>query len=218
MLGSLGQYFECGHEHGTGDCCILFSYSPEFFDRIEAEPAFRSMRVPPIAPLSPLIARAEAALAGGGEPPWEELAVELAARTAQLDRGLSPEPDAGPGATARVTRLVRKVEDDPGSSHDLNSLAAEARLSPYHFLRTFRSVTGVTPHQYLLRLRLRRAASRLKTEAGKVVDIALTCGFGDLSNFNRMFRAEFGVSPRAWRKGMGAARHPNPERRGVSQP
>jgi AraC-like DNA-binding protein len=49
-------------------------------------------------------------------------------------------------------------------------------------------------------MRLRRAAVRLGTEAAKVVEIALECGFGDISNFNRTFRAEFGVSPRAWRK------------------
>jgi AraC family transcriptional regulator len=58
----------------------------------------------------------------------------------------------------------------------------------------------VTPHQYLLRLRLQRAAFRLRIEPAKVVDIALESGFGDVSNFNRSFRAEFGVTPRIWRK------------------
>jgi AraC-like DNA-binding protein len=57
----------------------------------------------------------------------------------------------------------------------------------------------VTPHQYLQRARLREAATRLRTNSGKVVDIALDCGFGDISNFNRAFRTEFGVSPRAFR-------------------
>jgi AraC-like DNA-binding protein len=46
---------------------------------------------------------------------------------------------------------------------------------------------------------------RLRIEPAKVLDIALDCGFGDVSNFNRAFRAEFGVSPRAWRS---AARFP----------
>jgi AraC family transcriptional regulator len=48
-------------------------------------------------------------------------------------------------------------------------------------------------------MRLRRAAIRLRTERAKILDIALGCGFGDISNFNRSFRAEFGVSPRAYR-------------------
>ena len=81
----------------------------------------------------------------------------------------------------------------------LGTLAHEARLSPYHFLRTFEHLTGLTPHQYVRRARLREAATQLLTESGKVLDVALDCGFGDVSNFNRAFRAEFGVSPRVFR-------------------
>jgi len=79
-------------------------------------------------------------------------------------------------------------------------LAEHAGLSPYHFLRTFERATGVTPHQYVLRARLRHAAQALADASDKVVDIAFACGFADLSNFNRAFRAEFGVAPRAYRK------------------
>ncbi|ANB72026.1 hypothetical protein AYM40_06315 [Paraburkholderia phytofirmans OLGA172] len=81
----------------------------------------------------------------------------------------------------------------------LASLAAAAGLSEFYFLRTFQRVTGVTPHQYVLRARLRAAALRLHDDSAKVVDIALDCGFNDLSNFNHAFRAEFASSPRAWR-------------------
>jgi AraC-like DNA-binding protein len=80
----------------------------------------------------------------------------------------------------------------------LDSLARQAGLSPYHFLRTFQRVTGVTPHQFVLRARLREAAVRLTTERRNVLDIALDCGFGDVSNFNRAFRTEFGVNPRRY--------------------
>ena len=61
----------------------------------------------------------------------------------------------------------------------------------------------MTPHQYVLRLRLREAAMRLAAEPAKIIDIAFDCGFGDLSSFNRAFRAEFGVSPRAYRGAAG---------------
>jgi AraC-like DNA-binding protein len=50
------------------------------------------------------------------------------------------------------------------------------------------------------RTRLRQAASRLLAEPGQVLEIALDCGFGDVSNFNHAFRAEFGVSPRQFRR------------------
>jgi AraC-like DNA-binding protein len=87
----------------------------------------------------------------------------------------------------------------------LKHLADEAGLSLYHFLRTFERLTGVTPHQYVRRLRLRDAATRLAIEPAKVIDIAFECGFGDLSTFNRAFRTEFGVSPRAYRERVTTA-------------
>jgi AraC-like DNA-binding protein len=68
------------------------------------------------------------------------------------------------------------------------------------FSRTFEQVTGVTPHQYLRRMRLRRAAAQLLAERGNVLDIVLDCGFGDVSNFNRAFRGEFGMSPKEFRR------------------
>ena len=208
LLGSAGQWFECGHEHGTGDRCLSFAYTPEFFEHLTADSGargalsgFKTLRLPPVRPLSPLIARASAGLAESSDTPWEEISIQLAAAALQLDRGLPPgSVHAQPGAMTRVTRIVRMIECHPDGSYNLGILAQQARLSPYHFLRTFQSLTGVTPHQYLLRVRLRQAAIRLTNEARRILDIALDCGFGDISNFNRTFRAEFGLSPRRYRR------------------
>jgi AraC-like DNA-binding protein len=137
---------------------------------------------------------------------WEELSIQLATRALQLARGIVPSREgAPPSAVARVTRAIRRIERHPEVGVSLGALAREARLSPYHFLRTFEHLTGVTPHQYVLRVRLREAAVRLAAEPGKVLEIALDCGFGDVSNFNRTFRAEFGISPRIYRRQMGAS-------------
>jgi AraC-like DNA-binding protein len=76
-----------------------------------------------------------------------------------------------------------------------------AGLSRYHFLRAFKSVTGVTPHQWVLRARLRDAAHRLATSRSPVTEIAFDAGFTDLSNFIRGFVAKYGVSPRKYRAG-----------------
>jgi transcriptional regulator GlxA family with amidase domain len=106
-------------------------------------------------------------------------------------------------AEARVTRTIRTIERRMDAGLTLERLARGAGLSPYHFLRTFERLTGTTPHQYVLRARLREAARRLASEPGKVVEIAFDCGFGDISNFNRAFRAEFSASPRRYRLGQG---------------
>jgi AraC family transcriptional regulator len=68
-------------------------------------------------------------------------------------------------------------------------------MTEFHFLRMFKHVAGVTPHQFILRARLREAALRLRTTLDEVLQIALSAGFRDLSNFNHAFLAEFGVSP-----------------------
>ncbi len=72
-------------------------------------------------------------------------------------------------------------------------------MSPYHFLRTFRAVVGMSPHQFILHTRLRRAAVRLCQTSDDISSIAFAAGFGDLSTFNRRFRRIIGVSPSAYR-------------------
>ena len=75
-----------------------------------------------------------------------------------------------------------------------------AGVSAYHFLRSFARVLGVTPHQYLVRSRLRHAARLLAERDRPITDIAFAVGFADLSNFVRSFRRAAGVSPRGFRR------------------
>lgn len=212
LLGNAGQIFECGHEHAEGDRCLSFQYAPDYFERIAADSGvggslrrFRVLRVPPLRALSCVIARACTSVIGSIQPPWEELGIQLAARAVHLAGGLSPKAGgAQPVAERRVTRTVREIELRPDAGLTLEEMAREAGLSPYHFLRIFQVLTGVTPHQYVLRARLRKAAIRLAAPGGdrraSILDIAFDSGFGDVSNFNHAFRAEFGVSPRRYRK------------------
>jgi AraC-like DNA-binding protein len=213
LLANPGQCFECGHQHGTGDRCLSFWYSSDYFDRLsfdargrKAERDFRVLRMPPLRATSPLVVQACTALSGFGEIGWQELGIKLAAQAVRLIGGSSLDrSDAAPSAVARVTRAVRMIDRHPETELTLTSLAKEARLSPYHFLRVFERLTGLTPHQYVLRARLREAALRLKLESSNIIDIALGCGFGDVSNFNRAFRTEFGLSPRSYRRQSGVA-------------
>ena len=207
LLGNTGHCFECGHQHGEGDRCVSFWYDTEYFERLAADAGARGRRagfavsrLPPVRSLSPLVTRAWAGTLGTRTVPWEELAIVLASRSLELAANVGFMSARRPlNAEALITRAVREIDHHPAGDHRLGRLARHAGVSPFHFLRTFEHVVGVTPHQYVLRTRLRHAAVRLRAEAEKVIDIALDCGFGDVSNFNRAFRTEFGMSPRTFR-------------------
>ena len=132
--------------------------------------------------------------------PWEEIGVRLAAAAARFAAAPARVPRSPANAERGVARAVRLIEHDPAAPLGVKVLANEAGLSPFHFVRAFARVTGLTPHRYLKRVRLRQAAVRLATNDSRVIDIALESGFRDVSNFNHAFRAEFGAAPLAQRK------------------
>jgi AraC family transcriptional regulator len=209
LLGNPDEPFVCGHDHGAGDRCISFSYSRQFVEGIasaargrSARQTFRVPHLPPISASTPLVARATAGLLAGTDAAWEELALEAVTRALELANLRHDRRAAIPPAVeARVTRVARLIERGPGDEpFTLHRLAREAGLSPYHFLRTFHRVTGATPHQYLTRTRLRRAATRLVEDGESVIDVAFDSGYADVSNFNHAFRREFGMSPRQFRR------------------
>src|SRR5207245_3060069 len=140
--------------HASGDRCLSFHYSPDYFQRILAdagvkrsERVFRALRVPTRREVSQIALRAYNMLVGNtgrthGSPSWEEFGIQLAVRAVQLSNGAITEARvAPPSAVARITRALRMIENDPGAKLTLDRLALESRLSPYHFLRTFQQLT-----------------------------------------------------------------------------
>ncbi len=82
----------------------------------------------------------------------------------------------------------------------LGELASVANFSKYHFNRIFHSIVGETPFQFIQRVRIERAAMLMLTNRKMTVsEVALRCGFTDLSVFSRNFKASFGVSPTRYR-------------------
>jgi AraC-like DNA-binding protein len=206
MLGAPGVCYECGHEHGVGDRCTAFHYEAGFWEEIIASvpgakrsPLTRP-QLPPLEALAPLFAEAEAARDENDAPAFEEIALRLAGAVAGILAD-APKRARQPSARdiKRVTAIVRELSARPEESYTLASLAGQAAMSPYHFLRTFRQVVGLAPHQYLLRNRLHRAALRLRRSNDDISSIAFAAGFNDLSTFNRRFRRVMGVNPGAYR-------------------
>ncbi|MBW4694943.1 MAG: AraC family transcriptional regulator [Lyngbya sp. HA4199-MV5] len=78
----------------------------------------------------------------------------------------------------------------------LDTLAAIAQLSPYHFLRLFKQSMAITPHQYILQCRLTQAKHLLQHSELSLVEIAAQTGFCDQSHFTRCFKRVMGATPR----------------------
>ena len=88
----------------------------------------------------------------------------------------------------RIAQVLRHIEDHAAEQLNLDGLAKIAAMSKYHFLRTFQRIVGMPPYQFLLFVRMRRAAIRLVISSETVTTIAFEAGFGDLSSFNKRFR------------------------------
>ena len=69
----------------------------------------------------------------------------------------------------------------------------------------FRAATGLTPHQYLLRVRVKQAQALLKDRSKRLIDVALACGFSSDAHFSRIFRQVVGATPSEYRRNVGVA-------------
>jgi AraC family transcriptional regulator len=98
----------------------------------------------------------------------------------------------------RIARVVEAILLEPGARHTLESLAAVAHMSPYHFHRIYRALMGESVVDTVKRLRLAEAAQRL-TDAAQVTAVAHDAGYDSPQAFARAFRDFTGVSPSEFR-------------------
>jgi AraC-like DNA-binding protein len=203
LVGRAGDDYMCTHEHRHGgDVCLSIQLGEEH--------KLVSGSLPPTAELS-VLGELLRATAHGASDLYvglglglgiDEAALLFTTRYMELLQQTKPQPRA-----ARVTAQDRRralsaaewIEHHASEPIALADAAAHARLTPFHFLRLFSRVLGVTPHQYLVRTRLSLAARMLAIPDASVTSTAYAVGFGDLSNFIRTFTRAAGVSPRAFR-------------------
>jgi AraC family transcriptional regulator len=195
-----GREYMATHEHhGCGDECLSIRLSGELAESANA--LWNLAKLPPLPELMVLGELAQAAVDGRTAVGVDEAALLFVVKASTIASG-------GISGTLRMNSRERKkavetalwLEANAAEPVGLEHAARYAGLSPFHFLRLFSKVTGVTPDQYLVRTRLRRAARLLSQEDMPITELALDCGFADLSNFVRTFRRASGMSPGKFRK------------------
>jgi len=127
----------------------------------------------------------------------ESLANTLAAHLLRHYTGWKPTlRDAGDKPSASTLRhVIEYIHDNLDQQLTLAELSLVAGMSTYHFARTFKKVTGTTPHQYVLNMRVEHAKSLLLRGKLTIAEIASQVGFFDQSHFTRSFKRLVGVTP-----------------------
>ncbi|GMK42382.1 AraC family transcriptional regulator [Paenibacillus sp. CCS19] len=118
----------------------------------------------------------------------------------EINRHCAVKQQAGPPPLQRhhemIQIAVRMMEERLAETWTLASIAAQVQFSPSYFSAIFKELVGMAPMEYLIQLRLARAVELLNSTDRKIIDIALACGFHNLSNFNRLFMKHIGQSPK----------------------
>lgn len=202
LIGYPGDEYTCTHEHVCGDECLSFFLSPELVETLgDSNAIWQAGCAPPLPELVVLGELAQSAADGNSDIGLDEIGQLLASRFVEVVSG-KPRKAASLAARDR-RRAVEAALWIDAHSHQaigLEDAADQAGISPFHFLRQFSHTLGVTPHQYLVRSRLRHAARRLAEDDSAITDIAYDVGFGDLSNFVRTFHRAAGASPLRFRQ------------------
>ncbi|KRA16913.1 AraC family transcriptional regulator [Lysobacter sp. Root604] len=207
LVGRPGDEYLCSHDHHLcGDECLSFHFAEELVDELagarrSAASHWLAAGLPPLPELMVLGELAQAAADGRSDLGVDELGLLFAQRyLSAVGAGDTGAPRTQARDRRRAIEAALWLDAHAHEAVDLERTAASAGLSAFHFLRLFSAVLGVTPHQYLLRARLRRAVPLLADEGRPITQVAYDSGFADLSNFVRTFRRAAGVSPRGFRR------------------
>jgi AraC-like DNA-binding protein len=197
LVSAGGAEHDCRHPGGVDDrmLCVLY--------RGDIDPG-PMLLVPQVAALhsvrKSLVAELRAADSDHGEV--EELSLALLDAVRHV-----PVSSPGPGerSRARVGRLRAEADAryrEPGL--DLVAQALALGMTRTRFVHVFRDVVGVTPHRYVVELRVSHAARLLRSTSAAVTDICFDSGFGSMPSFYAAFRAAYAMTPSAYRARPGA--------------
>lgn len=132
----------------------------------------------------------------------EQALVHLLRRYANLRRSAHLELSRAGLVDRRIRLAVELMHAHLDRDLALEEIASAAHLSPFHFARLFKKLTGATPHAYLASLRAARARALLAETDLSITEVGARVGYMSSSHFAKAFRQSTGISPRAYRKAL----------------
>jgi len=191
ILRCYSHFDEC-----PNDICLSLTFAPETVE--DALGHYRRSSPPPRIRRGPATDFAHfltrSAVASLDHLWIEELAFHamLALASDSWERPVQPGVNAA--HARRIRNAIELMRERVTQRCSLTSISREVGMSPFHFARTFSGLVGLSPHQYLMRLRLRRSAMMLRAGAS-VTTAAFSSGFQNLGHFSRSFQRRYGVNP-----------------------
>lgn len=113
--------------------------------------------------------------------------------------GIKIQPRVGGLSGRKLQEVTSFMAENCTRELRLEELAQIVGLSTFHFAREFKRMTRVSPHQYLMKLRIQHAQSLLKRSSIPLIEVGLRSGFSDQSHFTRLFRRFTGTTPHSYR-------------------
>lgn len=102
-------------------------------------------------------------------------------------------------STEEIEQVKKLVLEDLSEKITIDDLSAEIGMSKFHFLREFKKMTGETPYQFVLAIKLEKAKELLNQSDQSITEIALDLGFSDQSHFTKAFSTKYGISPKRYK-------------------
>lgn len=100
---------------------------------------------------------------------------------------------------SKLSHLKQMIWTTPEDTFAIEDMARSASISPYHMIRKFKNDFGLTPHQFQIQCRIRKA-QKLLEDGKSVIEVAYATGFCDQSHFDRCFRKIVGLTPSAYKQ------------------
>ncbi|HEX8473919.1 MAG TPA: helix-turn-helix domain-containing protein [Pyrinomonadaceae bacterium] len=132
----------------------------------------------------------------------EQVVVHLLRRHANIRRSAEVELSRVGLVDRRIRRAVELMHAHLDRDLPLEEIAAAAYVSPFHFARLFKKLTGSSPHAYLAALRVARAQTLLAETDLSIIEVGARVGYGSPSHFAKAFRQTTGLSPSAFRAAL----------------